>query len=193
MKILSTSVNNSFTIKKSKFVCFGYFINSKDEAKDIINAIKKQYPDASHICYAYILDDKTFYYTDGGEPSGTAGKPIYGALLSLKLNYTLCVVVRYFGGIKFGPGPLRSTFKDVALQTLSNAKTKTCEVKDVIQIKVPYSQIKSITNTFKSSIIKKQFDKEFVVLNLAGDKNNLIKRLESLKIKPIKIKENQVV
>lgn len=193
MKILSTSINNSFTIKKSKFICFGYFINSKEEAKSIINIIKKQYPDASHICYAYILDDKSYYYTDGGEPSGTAGKPIYGALLSLKLNYTLCVVVRYFGGIKFGPGPLRSTFKDVALQTLSKAKTKISEIKDVVLIKIPYSQIKIITNTFKTSIINKQYDKEFVLIDLAGQKENLIKQLQSLKIKPIKIKENQVV
>lgn len=193
MKILSTSINNSFTIKKSKFICFGYFVKSKDEARDIINAIKKQYPDASHICYAYILDDKIYYYTDGGEPSGTAGKPIYGALLSLKLNYTLCVVVRYFGGIKFGPGPLRSTFKDVALQTLSKAKTKISEIKDVVRIKVPYSQIKFITNTFKTYIISKQYDKEFVVIDLAGKKESLTKQLQSLKIKPIKIKENQVV
>lgn len=193
MKILSKEINSSFTIKKSKFLCFAFIVNSKEEVKIKIDYLKKEYPDASHICYAYILDDKTYYFTDGGEPSGTAGKPIYGALLSSKLNYTLLVVVRCFGGIKFGPGPLRSTFKDVATQTLKLAEFKTCRVCDLIQIKVEYSQVKKIDSIFKQEIYNKKFEKEFVLITLAGDKNKISSKLKLLNLKPISIKENQVV
>lgn len=193
MKVLSKQITYSTTIKKSKFLCFGYFVQTKDDVKNIINGLKKEYPDASHICYAYILDDKTFYFTDGGEPSGTAGKPIYGALQSFNLNYTLLVVVRYFGGIKFGPGPLRSTFKNVAVQTLELSKFKDCIVADVIKINVPYDLVKKVTTIFNSSIINKQFKKEFVEIELAGDKKIILNKLKTLNLKPQRIKENQVV
>lgn len=190
MKILSSNIESSYTIKKSKFLCFGYIVKSKEEIKNIINELKKEYSDASHICYAYVLDDQTYYFTDGGEPSGTAGKPIYSAIQSFKLNYTLCVVVRYFGGIKFGPGPLRATFKDVAMQTLELSKIKNCIMADVIEVKVPYPKLKQITLTLKPYINKKTFEKEYVLISLVGSKKDILDRLD---IKPISIKENQVV
>lgn len=163
MKVLSTSVESSFTIKKSKFLCFGYFVKTKEEVKEIITQLKKEHPDASHVCYAYVLDDKTFYFTDGGEPSGSAGKPIYGALLSKKLNYALLVVIRYFGGIKFGPGPLRATFKDVSLKTLEEAFIKEAQMADIVQIKVPYSQQKQVVAKFPKSIYMREFDKDYAI------------------------------
>lgn len=192
MKILESTIKSSFSIKKSKFLCFGYRVNNKEEIKAIINGLKKQYPDASHICYAYILDDNNYYFTDGGEPSGTAGKPIYGALQSFKLNYTLLVVIRYFGGIKFGPGPLRATFKDVAMQTLKSSKLKECVVADIVQIKISFDQVKKVTSSFKS-IIQKKFTQEYVLIDIAGKKEEIIKKLKLLNIQPHLIKENQVV
>ncbi|MCQ3915588.1 MAG: YigZ family protein [Mycoplasmoidaceae bacterium] len=193
MKILASSIQSNFTIKKSKFYCFGHFVNSKEEVKDLINKYKKEYADASHICYAYILDDKTYYLTDGGEPSGTAGQPIFNALQSFHLNYTLLIVIRYFGGIKFGPGPLRSTFKDIAIQTLNLAKLKECQITDIIDIKVPYDKIKQILTTFRNSIYKKKYEKEYVLICLVGNKTLILEQLARLGIKPISIKENQVV
>ena len=192
MKILESAIKSSFSIKKSKFLCFGYRVNNKEEIKAIINGLKKQYPDASHICYAYILDDHNYYFTDGGEPSGTAGKPIYGALQSFKLNYTLLVVIRYFGGIKFGPGPLRATFKDVAMQTLKSSKLKECVVADIVQIKISFDQVKKVTSSFKS-IIQKKFTQEYVLIDIAGKKEEIIKKLKLLNVQPHLIKENQVV
>ena len=193
MKVIASNIQSSFTIKKSKFLTFAYRVNDKDEVKTYINQIKKKYPDASHICYAYVLDDATYYFTDGGEPSGTAGKPIYGAIQSFKLNYILLVVVRYFGGIKFGTGPLRSTFKDVAKQTLEQAKLINCAITDVIQITIPYDKVKKITSFFRTSIINQTFKKEYVVINIAGNKNDIISKLKSFNIKSYSVKENQVV
>ena len=193
MKVISFPLQTAFTIKKSKFLCFAYFVQNKDEIKDILNKLKKQYADASHICYAYVLDDKTYYYTDGGEPSGSAGKPIYGAILSNKLNYTLVVVIRYFGGIKFGPGPLRATFKDISLKTLHNAKIKTAVVTDLVEIHVAYNQLKQIKLNFKNAIYQEDYQHEYVSILLVGDSKTLIKQLSSFNIVPISIKENQVV
>lgn len=193
MQILSSPIKSSFTIKKSKFLCFGYLIKSKLECKSIIDSLKKEYPDASHICYAYVLDDKTFYFTDGGEPSGTAGKPIYGAIQSFKLNYTLLVVVRYFGGIKFGPGPLRSTFKDVATQTLKLAKTKSVKLADVVQINITYDRLKEIKLMFNRSIAKIDYQKDGVKIDLVGNVAFITKQLSLIKIKPLCIKKDQLV
>lgn len=193
MKILTSTIQLSFTIKKSKFYCFGHFVNNKDEVKQLISKYKKDYSDASHICYAYILDDKTYYFTDGGEPSGTAGQPIFNALQTFHLNYTLLIVIRYFGGIKFGPGPLRATFKDIAIKTLDLGKFKECNVVDVVEIKVPYDQIRSVLTTFRTSIYKKKYDKEYVLISLTGHKEQIIKQLNRLGLKPQSIKENQVV
>lgn len=193
MKVLRSSIKSSFTIKKSKFLCLGFFIKSKEDVKVLINKLKKEYPDASHICYSYILDEKTFYFTDGGEPSGTAGKPIYSALQKFKLNYTLFVVIRYFGGIKFGPGPLRSTFKDVAIQTLSAALLKDAILTDIIQIHIPYSKSKIILSKLKPYITQQQYKKEFIVVDLAGKKEQVLTILNNIDIQPIVVKENQVV
>lgn len=193
MQVLSSPIKANFTIQKSKFLCFGYFVKSKEEIKSIIDQMKIEFSDASHICYGYILDDKTYYYTDGGEPSGSAGKPIYGAILSSKLNYTLFVVVRYFGGIKFGPGPLRSTFKNISLQTLQKAKIKSAQITDLITIHVQYSNIKNIISAFNKSIYKKNYEKEFVIIQLFGNCDVILSDLNKLNIRPISIAKNQII
>ncbi|MCQ2956333.1 MAG: YigZ family protein [Mycoplasmoidaceae bacterium] len=193
MKVLSKTIESAQTIKKSKFICFGYFVQTKDQVKDIINDIKKKYPDASHVCYAYILDDKTYYFTDGGEPSGSAGKPIYGALQSYKLNYTLFIVVRYFGGIKFGPGPLRQTFKNVTLSTLKLAQTQDARISDVVKIQIPLSLTKQIDSLFKNSILDKKYSHDDVIITIKGDFDKISLILNKLNIKPISVELKQIV
>lgn len=193
MRILSVNIKSSYTIKKSKFICLGYFVNSKDDVKKIVSQCKKEYSDASHICYAYILDDNNYYFIDGGEPSGTAGKPIYGSLQTYKLNYILFIVVRYFGGIKFGPGPLRQTFKNVVLDTLKTAKIKKSEVLDVIQILIPLSLTKQIDSIFNDAIIHRSYNDGYVTISIKGQCNRLLPILNNLKIKPIVIKHKQIL
>lgn len=193
MNILDKNVETKFTIKKSKFYCFAFFVQSKDNVKNVLSDLKKKYHDASHICYAYILTDKEYYYSDGGEPSQTAGLPIYNAIKSLKLNYTLVVVARYFGGIKFGVGPLRTTFKEVTLDTLKLTKICPCFVSDVYLIKIPYNKLTSINKILHPYIIKRIFDKETVSLELVGDQKEILNKLEKLKITTIKVEKNRVI
>ncbi|MCQ2747797.1 MAG: YigZ family protein [Mycoplasmoidaceae bacterium] len=193
MKILKANIKNSFTIKKSTFLCFGFLVNTKDKINQIIKQLKKDYPDASHICYAYVLDEKTYYFTDAGEPSGTAGQPIYNAIKISDLNYCLFAIVRYFGGIKFGPGPLRQTYKTVTLDTLKQAKIKQCTLCDVITIEISLDKVKTITSTLRNVIHSKKFNKETVEIELVGDKNQILQILKRLNIKPKSIKEKQVI
>ncbi len=94
-----------YEIKKSKFYAYNYSVDSVDEINEILDTLRKEHKKARHIVYAYKIDgvEKKF---DDGEPSGTAGMPLYNIINKKNLNHTLIVVVRYFGGIKLGAGGL---------------------------------------------------------------------------------------
>ncbi|MDX9797522.1 MAG: YigZ family protein, partial [Bacteroidales bacterium] len=110
--------------KGSKFISLAFPITTQEEIKEIVKDIKKEYFDAHHHCYAYILghDKSVFRMNDDGEPSSTAGKPIYGQLLSRDLTNVLVVVVRYFGGTKLGVSGLIQAYKQASIDVLDNAK-----------------------------------------------------------------------
>jgi len=192
-KILSNKVTNQFTIKKSRFLTFGFFVDNKDSIKDILDKLRKECPDASHICYGYILDDNTYYYLDNGEPSGTAGLPIYSAIKSLHINYCLFVVIRYFGGIKFGPVPLRQTFKDVTLQTLKAAKLIDAYSADIVKIDVGYDILGKVKQTLSKLIVSIDYGKEVATISLGGSKDNLLKTIDRLDLKPTSIELNKII
>jgi uncharacterized YigZ family protein len=120
---ISAPVEAIFKEKRSKFISFAYPVENESEIKERIAFLKKKYHDASHHCYAYILgaDKSAYRVCDDGEPSGTAGRPIHGQLLSKDLTDVLVVVVRYFGGIKLGTGGLRVAYKLAAKEVLENA------------------------------------------------------------------------
>ena len=102
MKLIKESI---YEIKKSKFYAFNYNVESIDEINQILEILKKEHKKAKHIVYAYKIDGIEKKYDDG-EPSGTAGLPLYNIINKKNLNHILIVVVRYFGGIKLGAGGL---------------------------------------------------------------------------------------
>ncbi len=109
-----------YEIKKSKFYSYSFQINSKKEFDFLYDLLKKTHKKARHICYAYnYINDNGMVqskYYDDGEPKGTAGIPIYSIIEKNNLNNTVIFVVRYFGGIKLGSGPLlRSYIKSAQL------------------------------------------------------------------------------
>lgn len=128
-------------IKGSKFLGFAFPISDKKEAEDILEKHRKKYYDATHICFAYSigLDNEIFRYSDDGEPSGTAGKPIYQAIKHFELKNILVIVTRYFGGTKLGVGPLARAYYDAAFDVLNVAERKTEYVTKILQIKVDYT------------------------------------------------------
>ena len=109
--------------KGSKFLAFAYPVHNTDEVKQHLEALRKEYFDARHHCYAYILGPTKEVYraNDDGEPSGTGGRPIHGQLLSADLTDTLVVVVRYFGGILLGASGLANAYKTAARDAITNA------------------------------------------------------------------------
>ena len=123
IRTIFASAEAIFKEKRSKFLAFVYPVENEAEIKEKIAFLKKKYHDARHHCYAYILgaDRNVYRMNDDGEPSGTAGRPIHGQLLSKGVTNVLVVVVRYFGGIKLGTGGLRIAYKLATKEVLENA------------------------------------------------------------------------
>ena len=119
--------------KGSKFLAFAFPVRSVEEVKQHLDRLRKEYFDARHHCYAYILGPRKDAYrvNDDGEPSGTGGRPIHGQLLSADLTDTLIVVVRYFGGILLGASGLANAYKAAARDAIDNAEVveKTIDVR----------------------------------------------------------------
>ena len=110
--------------KGSKFLAFAFPVRSVEEVKSHLDKLRKDYFDARHHCYAYILGatKEAWRANDDGEPSGTGGRPIYGQLLSADLTDTLIVVVRYFGGILLGASGLANAYKVAARDAIEHAE-----------------------------------------------------------------------
>ena len=110
-------IENEIIIKKSRFIAKLYNINDVSEVETIINDLKKEYKKATHFCFAYSINgqEKAF---DDGEPSQTAGLPILNVIHMKNLNNILIVVVRYFGGVKLGAGPLTRAYSKSASEII---------------------------------------------------------------------------
>ena len=117
MYSIKNNIENTYIIKKSKFITKLYKINSIDEIDSILNNLKTEYKDSTHICYAYIVNSKEKCFDDG-EPSGTAGLPILNILKKNNLTNIFAVVIRYFGGIKLGAGGLTRAYSNSVNDTL---------------------------------------------------------------------------
>ena len=118
MKLINS---NEIIIKKSRFLGFYYEISSPNEVNSILENLKKEHKKARHFPYAYIIQG-TAKKNDDKEPSGTAGMPIYTVLERKKLNNTLIVVIRYFGGIKLGAGGLFRAYMETASKLVNPSK-----------------------------------------------------------------------
>ena len=151
-----------YIIKNSKFISFLFRVYSKDEVNSYLDKIKKKYTDATHYCYGYIIDNEIKMYDDG-EPSGTAGSPILKQIQNNDLNYTLVVVVRYFGGIKLGAGPLTRAYAKVAREVIRRENIIELVKGYDIDITFSYNDIKNVDYLLNNSkIINKSFDNEII-------------------------------
>lgn len=132
--------------KGSKFLAFAYPVKSIAEIKDHIDHLKKHYYDARHHCYAYRLgaDESEFRMNDDGEPSGTAGKPIFGQILSAGITDVLVIVVRYFGGTLLGTSGLIRSYKAASADCLKNASIIEKHIQKQAIVKYPYEQTNEV-------------------------------------------------
>lgn len=147
MKSIIANKKNEYIINKSKFITYLYTITSETEINNILNNLNKEYKDATHICYAYIINNiKRF--NDDGEPNGTAGIPILNVLENNNLNFVGAFVIRYFGGIKLGAGGLVRAYSNVVSETLKD-NIKELELNINIEILFDYSNSKKIDYLLK--------------------------------------------
>ena len=140
---LSTTGQAIFTEKRSKFIAFACHVDTVEDAMSYVEAVKKKYFDARHVCWAYALgvDGETNRSNDDGEPSGSAGKPIWGSLRAKGITHAVVVVVRYFGGIKLGTGGLAVAYKTAAAQALEQAEVKTCVLMSDVSVFSPFPDL----------------------------------------------------
>ena len=150
---VSKSVESIYKEKGSKFLSFLYPVTSLDEVKEYLTQLKKKYYDATHHCYAYIIgyDKETFRMNDDGEPSSTAGKPIYGQLQSNDLTNVLLVVVRYFGGTKLGVSGLIKAYKESSAECIALAEIVEKQVKHKYNIYFAYEDMNVVMNILKQN------------------------------------------
>lgn len=150
-KTIEGAAQGIFRDRASKFVAWAIPVENEAEVKLKLAELKKQYWDAHHAPYAYVLGfDKTaFRFNDDGEPSGTAGRPIYGQILSKDLTNVLIVVARYFGGTKLGVPGLINAFKTAAQLALESAVVVEKVLTEVYALTFPYERMNDVMKLLK--------------------------------------------
>lgn len=142
---------SQFVEQRSRFLSFLWHVTTADEVKERIASLQKEYYDARHICYAYMLgaERTDWRANDNGEPSGTAGKPILGQINSAGLTDVLIAVVRYFGGVKLGTSGLTEAYRLGAAQVIEKAEIITAYVERDVTVMFTYNMMNVVMKTAK--------------------------------------------
>lgn len=184
---ISAPAEGLYKEKGSKFIAFAIPVSNVEQIKEILEEKRKEHHDARHVCYAYILGvDKADYRSnDDGEPSGTAGRPILGSLLSAGVTNVLIAVVRYFGGTKLGTSGLINAYKVASADALENAEIIEKTVDEEIHITFDYLVMNDVMKIIKDvapQVLSQQFDNDckMVLAIRKGDAPNLIDRLQKV-------------
>ena len=191
-KTIKGSSEGVYKEKGSKFLAYAYPVFTENEIKDHITELKKRYHDARHHCYAWKLsmDDNHYRMNDDGEPSGTAGKPIYGQILSHELTNVLVVVVRYFGGTKLGTSGLIHAYKTATKDAFENAEIIEQTVNDIITVSFDYPAMNDVMRIVKEEepeVLEQDFNLDCkMVLSIRQSQTPVLeeklKKLQSVKV-----------
>jgi uncharacterized YigZ family protein len=155
-------------IKGSRFIAYIYHVESKKDIEDKILLLKKKYYDARHHCYAYSIgrdEGKVTKYNDDGEPSQTAGAPIFSVLNSYDITDVLIVVIRYFGGVKLGKGGLIRAYTNATKELLEISKISEIDINKTINVQFSYDftqQIFYFVSLYSAKIIKQDYNNDIV-------------------------------
>jgi len=180
-KTISISTEGIYKEKGSKFLAFAFPVRTTDEIKELIKTFKKDYYDARHVCYAYMLgaDRKEWRANDDGEPSGTAGRPIMGQINSRELTNILVVVVRYFGGILLGTGGLTIAYKEATADALNLAEIIEKTVDCKFSIYFDYLHMNDVMRIVKDNnaqILNQSYDNDcFMILSIRKQEVEFLK------------------
>ena len=154
-RVAARYCRSEIKVKKSRFIGTIQHTDGVDEAKDFVRAVSKEFHDATHNCYAYRIglgSTQVFKYSDDGEPSGTAGRPILEALDKFELVDTCIVVTRYFGGTKLGTGGLSRAYRDAALDVIDKAGIETRYQKSRVKLIFHLRFTNTVLRTLSSEV-----------------------------------------
>ncbi|MBQ1964634.1 MAG: YigZ family protein [Tidjanibacter sp.] len=178
--------------KSSKFLSLAYHVRTADEVKEIMDGLRKKHYDATHHCYAYRLGPRgeEFRANDDGEPSGTAGKPILGQLLSRDITDILVVVIRWFGGTKLGVSGLIETYRESTAAVLDVCKVEERTIDRIYHIRYPFESMDGVMRAVKAvgpKIVEQTFDnmcsmRLAVRLSLADQLYGRLEKIEGINI-----------
>ena len=156
---------NTLEVEKSKFIGVLQSFSSKTDVKLLISELKKEFPKARHYCFAYKSGNE-FKYSDDGEPSGTAGKPIYSVLENSNLDNVILIVIRYFGGTLLGSGRLLRTYSKCAQSVVETAKLFKLSKKRKVRVEVSedtYSTLINYLNKNGYIVLNNYFNDKIIV------------------------------
>lgn len=167
-KTIQDTAQGLFTEKKSKFISYAIPVKSVEDVKTELEKYRKEYYDARHICWAYMLgaERNEFRSNDDGEPSGTAGKPILGQINSNELTDILILVVRYFGGIKLGTSGLIVSYREAASEAIAASEIieKTVDIDIRFKFEYPFmNDVMKVVKDLEPIIIEQQYDMDCIM------------------------------
>lgn len=195
LKTIKENTSAEIIEKKSKFIANLYYIQSEEEAEEIIKQIRKQYHDAKHHCYAYSIMTKNGIknkMSDDGEPSGTAGMPMLNILVKRELVNVLVIVTRYFGGILLGTGGLLRAYSEATLQAIEKTEMVIEEIGYEVEIIIQYQELEKIQYYCQKNaitILKIEYEEKVkCILEMTEEEKEKIEQLKkefTLKIENI--------
>ena len=185
-----------YSEKRSRFISYAIPVRTLEEVKEAVAKYRKEYYDARHVCWAYMLGHErlNFRANDDGEPSSTAGKPILGQINSNELTDILIVVIRYFGGIELGTSGLIVAYRTAAADAIAAAEIEERTVDETFTIQFEYPYLNSVMRIVKEdgpTILAQQFemDCEMTLRIRQGEAERLRNRL--LKVDSCRLKQEE--
>lgn len=180
--------------KGSKFIGYAKICFDEGEALNFISLLKKEHPQAVHVCYAYQIgiEPIKYRYNDDGEPSNSAGAPIYGQIQSFEVTNIVVAVVRYYGGVNLGVGGLINAYRTAAKEVLEQSMIIVKEVEIQYRFNFNYSEMAILLDEIKKlniEIINQHFEQEcYIEVNIKESDNHLIDLLQN-KFQTLTVKE----
>ncbi|MFQ5637618.1 MAG: YigZ family protein [bacterium] len=192
---IANEVSSESKVKGSRFIAHACPVESREGAESCIKRLANRFHDATHNCFAYKIgvgDRADLRFSDAGEPSGTAGRPILQAIESKNLTNVAVVVTRYFGGTKLGTGGLIRAYGAVALEALNNAETVQHFPKITFRLRFDYQHanaVHNVLNRFCGQILESRFDDQttYLVTVKSADENKVREELRDISSGKMKI------
>ena len=196
-RTINTTSEGLYKEKGSKFIGLVIPVTNEEEVKAHLQTLRKSYHDASHHCYAYQLgyDKSAHRINDDGEPSGTAGRPIFGQINSFDLTNVLIVVIRYYGGTNLGVSGLINAYKTASKEAILNGKVVEKIIKDLYHIDFQYPEMNEVMKIMKAFNLTQSKQKFEVICELdfevrkseSAQVYDKLKRIKGLNINFLKI------